>query len=262
MQYLVYQLERGDQGTTHAQGYVELRVRTRFQAAKGYLSARVHLEPRKGTAKQARDYSMKDDTRLDGPFEFGEFTDSFQGKRNDLVLLYECAKAGKRSAEVAELMPAAYMRHYKAFHHVRGIMPVEQCPREVYVLEGPPGEGKSHYVHATYPDAWFTPIDDKGFWFDGYEGHEVACIDDFSGQWPLKALLRLLHEWVERVPVKGGYVRWNPRKIFITTNEPWRTWYRREDPVQHDIMIAAIARRIIHVHYFRGWYEGWEPEPE
>lgn len=255
MQYLVYQLERGDQGTTHAQGYVELRVRTRFQAAKGYLSARVHLEPRKGTAKQARDYSMKDDTRLDGPFEFGEFLNNTPGKRNDLLLLYEAAKAGKRKADVLEEMPVAYMRHYKAFQHVVNLLPAAQCQRTVYVLEGPPGEGKTHYVRSTYPDCYITPVDSKGFWFDGYEGHDVALIDDFSGQWPLKALLRVLHDWPEMLPVKGGFVRWNPKKIFITTNEPWRTWYKREDAAQHDIMIEAIARRIIPVQFSRQWVE-------
>lgn len=257
MQYLVYQLERGEEGTTHAQGYVEYKKNKRFQTAKRLLSARVHLEPRKGTAVQARDYAMKEDTRTEGggPWEYGEFINNTPGKRNDLVELYQHAKNGKRSAEVAELMPAAYMRHYKAFHHVRNVLSAERCSRRVYVLDGPPGLGKTHWVRTKYPDCYVTPVESKGFWFDGYEGHKVALIDDFSGQWPLKALLRVLHDWPEMLPVKGGFTRWNPEKIFITTNEYWRRWYKRENPEEHDVMIEAIARRIIHVNFHRGWEE-------
>lgn len=244
MKYLVYQLEKGESGTQHLQGYCELLKRQRFQAAKKLIADSAHIEPRKGSAAQARDYAMKEDTRLAGPWEFGEFSDSFQGKRNDLLQLYESAKAGKRKAVVLDEQPACYMRHYKAFAHVVSILRPERRDRQVFLLIGPPGQGKTHYVRTTYPDCYVTPVESKGFWFDGYEGHEVALIDDFSGQWPLKSLLRVLHDWPEQLPCKGGFVWWNPTKIFITTNENFETWYRRDDPSERDSMLAAIRRRI------------------
>lgn len=244
MDYLVYQYERGENGTLHIQGYCELKKRQRFSSAKKLINDACHVEKRMGKASEARDYCMKEDTRERGPFEFGEFVDKFPGKRNDLLPLYEAAKSGKRKAQVLEDDPACYMRHYKAFAHVVSILRPQRQPREVYLLIGAPGLGKTHYVRSTYPDCYVTPVDSKGFWFDGYEGHEVALIDDFSGQWPLKALLRVLHDWPEQLPCKGGFVWWNPKKIFITTNEQFTTWYRREDPAERESMLHAIERRI------------------
>lgn len=247
MKYLVFQLEVGQNGTPHYQGYCELHKRQRFQAAKALVSASAHLERREGSAAQARDYAMKEDTRQMGPWEFGEFSDNSPGKRNDLVKLYELAKAGKRKADVLDEHPACYMRHYKAFDHVLSLMRPAQVPRQVILLIGMPGTGKTRYVRETYPDCYITPVDSKGFWFDGYEGHKVALIDDFSGQWPLKSLLRVLHEYPEQLPVKGGFCWWNPEKIFITTNEDFSVWYRREEASERESMLRAINRRITKV---------------
>lgn len=251
MKYLVFQLERGEENRTpHLQGYCELKKRQRFAAAKRLIGDQAHLEPRRGTAAQARDYAMKADTRVAGPWEFGEFSDSFPGKRNDLLCLYDAVKAGKRKAQVLDELPACYLRHYKAFSHAVSIQRPERKDRKVYLLIGAPGLGKTRYVRETYPDCYITPVDSKGFWFDGYEGHDVALIDDFSGQWPLKALLRVLHDWPEQLPCKGGFVWWNPSKIFITTNEQFTTWYRREDPVEREQMLHAIERRITKIVNF------------
>lgn len=250
MDYLVYQLEVGENGTPHLQGYCELKKRQRFESAKKLIHPTAHLERRRGTAAEARDYCMKDETRCAGPFEFGEFTDKKAGKRTDILNLYDAAKQGKRKADVLDEYPACYMRHYKAFAHIVSIQRPPRKERQVFLLIGPPGQGKTHYVRTTYPDCYVTPVDSKGFWFDGYENHDIALIDDFSGQWPLKALLRVLHDWPEQLPCKGGFVWWNPTKIFITTNEQFSTWYRREDPGERESMLAAIGRRITKTVYF------------
>lgn len=75
VKYAVWQLEEGNNtGTPHYQGYVEL-VRKRALSRLHQLIpclARAHIESRRGTAKQARDYCMKEDTRV-----AGELTDSW-----------------------------------------------------------------------------------------------------------------------------------------------------------------------------------------
>lgn len=250
MKYLVYQLERGENGTPHLQGYCELHKRMRFQSAKRLLGDSVHLERRMGSGAQARDYAMKEDTRQEGPWEFGEFVDSFPGKRNDLVDLFNLTKDGKRKLDIAEALPGPYMRYYRAVSHLQGLIRPAQRERSVYLLIGPPGSGKTRYVRELHPDCYITPVDAKGFWFDGYEGHDVALIDDFSGQWPLKSLLRVLHEYPEQLPVKGGFVWWNPSTIYITTNEQFSVWYKREDPGERESMLGAIRRRITETIYF------------
>lgn len=83
MQYLVYQEEEGEAGTPHLQGYVEFKDRKRLTQVKTALNApTAHCEVRRGSAAQARRYSTKAETRIAGPYEFGELA-AGQGKRND-----------------------------------------------------------------------------------------------------------------------------------------------------------------------------------
>lgn len=83
---LVYQLERGESGTDHLQGYVEFTTRRTLTAAKRLLDQpTAHLERRRGSRAQAIDYCTKEDTRVAGPWSHGDITTpSQQGKRNDI----------------------------------------------------------------------------------------------------------------------------------------------------------------------------------
>lgn len=239
MGYLVYQKEKGEEGTEHYQGYLELKQAQRFSRLKAWLP-RAHFEPRKGTQEQAIAYCKKEDTRLEGPWEFG--LPKSQGKRSDLIALYSSAKQGKRKREVLEEMPASYMRHYKAYAHVQGLFcpPPIDPPRQVHLLLGEPGTGKTRYVKDRHPDHWQTPLQ-KEMWFDGYDGHDVVLIDDFAGQMPLHLLLQLLDRYVIQVPVKGGFTWWTPRHIYITSNLCISEWY---DYSKRQIHLAALERRI------------------
>lgn len=257
MAYLVFQLEQGANGTPHFQGYIELKKRKTLGALKKLLGASPHFEERLGSQEQAINYCKKADTRVDGPWEFGEAKK--QGKRNDLVDLIKLSDRGVRPAIAKRQLPVAYARHYRMYAHLLTLERPPRRPREVILLIGAPGAGKTTYVLDRYPDAYVTPVDAKGFWFDGYEGHDVALIDDYSGQWPLKSLLRVLHEYPERLPVKGGFVWWNPSKIYITTNENWNTWYKREGS-DYDNFIGSLGRRI-HKTITFPFLQG-EPAPE
>ena len=49
---------------------------------------------------------------------------------------------------------------------------------EVWVLWGPSGTGKSRWVAATWPDAFWKSPESK--WWDGYSGQETVVLDDFK----------------------------------------------------------------------------------
>lgn len=69
-------------GRLHYQGFLELVSPMRFNAIKGILRCdSAHLEKRKGTPQQAWDYCTKEDTREDGPWEYGEGRPKGQGTR-------------------------------------------------------------------------------------------------------------------------------------------------------------------------------------
>jgi len=56
--YMVYQLEIGEQGTVHFQGFVQFPTGQRLKQLKK-LDKRVHWEPRRGSAYQASHYCKK-----------------------------------------------------------------------------------------------------------------------------------------------------------------------------------------------------------
>lgn len=66
--YFVFQRERGDEGTVHLQCYMETVNRVRFTALLAWpcFDMHPHIEARRGTRQEARDYCFKSDTRMEG----------------------------------------------------------------------------------------------------------------------------------------------------------------------------------------------------
>lgn len=110
LKYASWQLESGENGTHHIQGYAEFRTRQRMSQLKKWLPT-AHFEPRRGTAEQAREYTRKSDTRIAGPYEFGEFDPVQPGQRNDLEAVQKFLQAGGSEREVAEQFPDTFARH-------------------------------------------------------------------------------------------------------------------------------------------------------
>ena len=86
--YAVYQYETCPlTDKVHKQGMVQFKRPVRLNQAKRLLgSPSIHLEPMKGTAAQARDYCLKEDTRLRTGEEFGDFPVRREGAQTWRVL--------------------------------------------------------------------------------------------------------------------------------------------------------------------------------
>jgi len=67
--YVNGQLEKGKEGTPHIQAYVSLKKQSRLAALRKHDKS-AHFEPVKFD-NGASTYCLKEDTRLDGPWEFG-----------------------------------------------------------------------------------------------------------------------------------------------------------------------------------------------
>lgn len=98
--YLVYQIEEGWNGTRHVQGYIEFNTAFRFTTVKRLICPRVHLEKRRGSRDQARDYCMKEETRIEGPYEYGTWIPGGQGRRTDLHFIREKIIEGTTEIEL------------------------------------------------------------------------------------------------------------------------------------------------------------------
>lgn len=247
--YVVFQSEAGANGTTHYQGYIEFSKPIRFNACKNIIGGNPHLEKRHGTRDQARDYCMKDATRLPNtsPHEYGTWATS-PGARNDILQIADEFKAGKRIREIANEYPAVYVRYHKGLEKLYSMMQTKRTEVPlVTLLYGKTGVGKTRAVMGM-PDVFKKDGTDQ--WFDGYAGEDILLIDDFAGKKSritLSFMLNLLDRYEVRLPIKGSFVDLSAKSIFVTTNIHPRLWYDYSDREEH---YNALKRRFSHVIYY------------
>jgi len=254
--YLAFQKEIGEQGTPHYQGYIELPKQTRFnQLHQGVPDGEtIWFAQRRGTAQQASDYATKADSRAAsadaGPHVFGELSRSARGKRTDLLEFRDAILSGSTARTLVQEYPKEFARYGRFYDRLSALcepalLPGDR-PVQVILLHGDTGVGKSRHVydkHWRSGELYVIPVDNSGFWVDGYDGHAYALLDDFAGaasKLTLAALLRILDRYPTRVPVKGGFVWWKPRKIYITTNVHPKLWY---DYSSREEQYNALFRR-------------------
>lgn len=79
------QLERGEEGTPHIQGFVIFKTNQRLNALKK-VHSKAHWEVMRGTIEDSENYCSDEDTRIEGtePFVWGERPVNRQGARTDL----------------------------------------------------------------------------------------------------------------------------------------------------------------------------------
>lgn len=238
VRYLVYQLERcPESGREHIQAYVEFTAALRWTTIKQLFDRRsMHIEPRRGTAKQASDYCKKPETRVEG-YDFverGELSNA--GRRTDLEAVAERMRAGERLEAVAMDNPTQYIRYHRGLQALSLLYnkPAQRRRPTIRFLWGAPGCGKSYLAHKIWPDA-FTMMETKEGWLDGYNQEEEIIFDDFKGIFPYGLMLKLLDYYPLRLPVKGSSVAMKAHTFIFTANEHPNIFYGGE---------AAWMRRI------------------
>jgi len=65
IQYIIYGVEKGEKGTPHFQGYIELQKRVAFDVVKRAIN-NSHIESRRGSQQQAIEYCKKKGTFTNG----------------------------------------------------------------------------------------------------------------------------------------------------------------------------------------------------
>ncbi len=202
---------------------------------KRLISPNVHLEVQRAeNSDKARLYCMKEETRVAGPWELGSYV-KVEVSRTDISSFRDAILNGATEhslwMDYASQM-CRYPRMFKTLYTygtnsaVPRVIPRRDRAPTVTVLVGPTRCGKTRYVYDahTAEELYSMPITD-GLWFDGYAGQEAVLIDEFTGNMRLERFLQLIDRYAVRVACKGGFLLWNPRWIYITSNIDPREWY-------------------------------------
>jgi len=237
--YLVMQLEVGEEGTPHIQGFVQFPVQSRLTKLKK-LHKKAHWEPRRGSAVQAAHYCKKPELGCD--CEHCE-------KAKDIPrpqLIYESgclsAPAGERLYTVVQTIKRrglsaaieAYPTHYVGMTRGMQALATFYSPRRdwrpaVSVFYGLPGSGKTRYAMlgpSPYVQADY-PVKGGQFFFGDYrpDVHETVVFDDFYGQMPYTTWLRVCDRYPMEVHTKGAFHQLLARNIVFTSNRAPNEWY-------------------------------------
>lgn len=240
IRYLICGNETAGTGTPHLQGYLELRSPQRVNRVKDLLgSQRIHLEACNGTPAQNIEYCSKEGDIF---HEFGTHGGQ-QGRRSDLAEIQSLLDRGEPLVNVAALHFGAFCRYSKAWC---SYLALHAAPRDfrtqVVWHYGRTGSGKSRGVFQESQNLCQRSVcwlpDQTLTWFDGYEGHKGVVIDDFDGRAPIALLLRLFDRYPLKVPVKGSFVEWRPRIVWVTSNESPRSLYGHQN--QYDALVRRI----------------------
>lgn len=231
--------EVGENGTPHLQGYLELKTRMTFSSLKRNLGLdRIHLEPARGNLEQNQRYCKKD-----GQWEENGIPMN-QGARSDLNEAKEAIDNGASELDLWENNFSNMVRYRNSLREYR-LLRLQNNDREapkVIVIWGPTGTGKTKFVHdEENPENLWNWGGDR--WFDGYNGQPAALFDDFDGsQLHFRIMLKILDRYPINVPIKGAFVPWIPRRIYITSNIDPKMWFPQEDS-------APLLRRFTEIKF-------------
>lgn len=232
----------------HVQGVVKFKQAMRMTGVKAWLNDQsAHLEICRDWNKSI-EYCTKEETRVEGPWSMGTRATEGSGKRSDLMDCVELMQKTGSVRRVASEFPSAFVRYHKGLNALKVAQPnlSNFAPKKVVLLCGSTGVGKTFWAMARFRDI-FTVPDIKNPWFDGYDGHQVALLDECGkGMMHYNYFKRITDVYVMDVPVKGGHVKWNPSLVILTTNAPMREWW---DNVP-DADAAALNRRIVTFEFF------------
>jgi hypothetical protein len=239
--YLVYGREVGDSGTPHLQMYLEVPKKVGLRSIKRMPGlSRCHAEKARGSFQSNKDYCTKEDNN---PFEEG--SPIKQGRRSDLEEIRTHLDGGGTVEDVASSYFGQWVMYRRAFkEYVTLKLPHRTWKPKVFVLWGNTGTGKTRFCFDQVQDQTYWMPGDYS-WFDGYEGQPIVILDDYRGEYPLQLLLKLLDRYPMTVPIKGGFAKWLPKKIYITSNLRPEEWYKQSDFRS----IAALMRRFDSVEF-------------
>jgi len=238
----------------HWQGYAEFDVAVSWSSLHhldGFSNPPAHFEARRGTQKQAIAYSNKQESRVEGPWTYGE--PKHQGQQTAIVAAVDFIREGASLRQLADQHPAEMVRFAAGLtkvHHLLSKPRPNDFKTVCFVFYGAGGTGKSsfalHLAKYLGPRVYRVPsAKGSGLYWDGYSQGDVVIIDEFKGNRMTPTEFNMLVDaGPHQVPIHGGTTEFNSSYIIITTNVNPRLWWDIE-------FLRSLRRRIVLFPIFR-----------
>lgn len=254
IRYLVVQLEKGESGTIHWQGFVIFKEQKRLSWLKNKLHRTAHWEIARGTNKQASDYCKKDDTyypegmphrtHVEARYEWGELPQREVKKKDERLAEaadeLDCIKQGyKRPAEIDSLtlMQCGFVPAYTLL--TAEVLGPYRPNLKIITMIGPPGTGKSYAIQQYFPNHGRCICGNNGVWFQNPTA-PVMVFEEFCGQIQLQRMLQYLDPYPLALEVKGGMRPAMYETVIITSNTRPDGWYTGDQAGQPGKRTDAI----------------------
>lgn len=246
VRFIIWQQERApDTGKLHVQGYIAFKTNIGLKRVQSVVGANVHCEIARGDEQQNVAYCSKEDSRVRGPWRFGE--EAAPGKRTDLADQAARIVNGESLVAIARDRPDIFAKYGSNLGKLAVLVqpPPSRRGLEVITIMGESGIGKTWSVFDLAPETYRPVIaGPQVIWWDGYNGQDVVCFDDFAGQLNAQQLFQYLDEYPLNLPFKGGFTPARYTKVFITTNRDPADWYGGALALQTPAERAALLRRV------------------
>jgi len=212
--YLTYGRETGESGTRHLQGYIVFANPRAVGGVRKFLKG-CHVEIRRGTHTQAKEYCQKDGEYFEDGEQPIEQADKGALEVERWKSIWECAKRGA----IEEIPERERIRHYSTLKRIGQ----DYLPKVVSLegvcgiwIHGESGSGKSRSVMDQFPEHFPKPLT---IWWTGYQQEEVVLLDDIDKF--NVALGGLLKQWADEKPfigqVHGGSCKIRPKRFIVTS---------------------------------------------
>lgn len=235
---------RGQKEAGNVGGYCHWQFMVAFCSKKSLaqvkisLGSSVHAELSR--SKFANEYVCKEDTRIDGPWEWGA-KPICRNSKTDWESVWTSAKSGDLLSIPANIRVVSY-RTIRAIGSDFALCP--PIERTIYVFWGRTGTGKSRRAWEEAGLEAYSKDPRSKFW-DGYQTQKFVVIDEFRGGIDISHILRWCDRYPVRVEIKGSSRPLLAEKLWFTSNVDPRDWYPELDQETKN----ALLRRFNITHF-------------
>lgn len=248
--YSCFQIEKGDNcDTVHIQGFIVFKNPMHWTTFKNNFPCS-HFNKCISTNTNCRKYCTKEDTRIDGPYESGEFAE--ERSRTDIKQFLDMVKLGTDDEELQTLFPSLYLREFTKLEKIRNKSifkdyKTKYRKMEVIYIYGPPRIGKTSYINKLYGYGNYYTVTtyNKGP-FDNYTGEKIIVFDEYESQIKISEMNMLIDGHPVQLPCRFENKWACYDKVYIISNSPLNEQYNSDfiKPVQREAFQSRITKII------------------